>query len=302
MMESRKGISSPLIANMPRVKEEASRTECGKGRRPRKAAFREKPCVSKEALTSINFERASIAEMRPARRKLKWGSALADWDRKSDKTTARIKVGIDLEELQVLGGVPMDQSQKDAITNGEGEHHESTTDLSCEEGIEGEDPIEKFEKRINKTYDSIKRITQENDDLDKEVERLKQENQTLRHDIAVIPMGKSSVRKGTNQLQHLEKKLKSKLREMERQCVLLRRRKIEIERTRQRLGCEDVQDEIKSFSTQTSKSITTILELDSEEEETIVVFSARKAEEGDSEQEGVNLTVDDHERDKSSSD
>lgn len=258
-------------------------------RRSRKAAdARKKPGVSKEALSSIDLQKSLIADMRPARRRIKWNKAVSDWDRKGDQTSTRIKVGIDLEELEFLGGVPLNQTtptQNEATVSRQTteEPYSSITDFSNVEA----DEVDQLEEKINRTYESIKRIAQENDGLDKDVDRLKQENQALREDIAAVPLGNNSTKKSVDQLHQLEKKLKAKLRELDHQCKLLRKRRTEIMQTKRRLASEDVHDDSKSYSTQASKSISSILDVDSEEDEEIVVFSNERSEkeDGDSETE-----------------
>ena len=213
-------------------------------------------------------------------RKIKWNSAVSDWDRRGDHTSTRIKVGIDLEELQLLGGVPLIHTPKEATTNTTVEEpYSSMADFSLAEG----DEVDALEKKINKTYDTIKRIIQENDTLDTEVELLEAENQTLRQEIAAVPMGNNPTRKGVDQLCSLEKTLKKKLRELDRQCKLLKRRRNEIEQTKRKMRTEDGQDDAKSYSTQTSKSIVTLGDdSDSSEDADIQVFTTGKGDESDS--------------------
>ena len=213
----------------------------------------------------------SLFQLLSCSRKIKWNSAVSDWDRKGDHTSTRIKVGIDLEELQTLGGVPLIQPQKETINIPTVEENfSSITDFSFTEG----DAIDILEEKINRTYDTIKRIAHENDTLDNEVELLESENQSLRQEIHAVPMGKNPTRKGLDQLCSLEKKLKKKLRELDRQCKLLKRRRNEIELTKRRIRTEDGQDDAKSYSTQTSKSISTFVDNDEDEEdEDVVVFS-----------------------------
>ena len=159
------------------------------------------------------------------------------------------------------------------------EPYSSVADFSLAEG----DEVDALEKKINKTYDTIKRIVQENDTLDTEVQLLETENQKLREDIAAVPMGKNPTRKGVDQLCSLEKKLKKKLRELDRQCKLLKRRRNEIEQTKRKMRTEDGQDDAKSYSTQTSKSIVTLGDdSDSSEDADIQVFTTGKGDESDS--------------------
>lgn len=209
-------------------------------------------------------------------RKIKWNSAVSDWDRRGDHTTTRIKVGIDLEELQLLGGVPLIHIPNETTTTTNTtveEPYSSVADFSLAEG----DEVDVLEKKINKTYDTIKRIVQENDTLDTEVQLLEKENQKLRQDIAAVPVGKNPTRKGVDQLCSLEKKLKKKLRELDRQCKLLKRRRNEIEQTKRKMRTEDGQDDAKSYSTQTSKSIVTLGDdSDSSEDPDIQVFTTGK--------------------------
>lgn len=207
-------------------------------------------------------------------RKIKWNSAVSDWDRKGDHTSTRIKVGIDLEELQALGGVPLITPPKEAINSATAqEMFSSISDLSFAEGEE----VDVLEKKINRTYDIIKRIAHENDTLDNEVELLEAENQSLREEIHAVPVGKNPTRKGLDQLCSVEKKLKKKLRELDRQCKLLKRRQNEIDQTKRKMRTEDGQDDAKSYSTQTSKSISTFVDNDeSEGEEDVLVFSTGK--------------------------
>lgn len=245
--------------------------------RSRKNPVHELPCISKESLTNINNEKSSIAKMRPTRRRIKWNSAVSDWDRKTDTTTTRIKVGIDLEELQFLGGVPL-QSQEEKIAREE--NYSSMTDFSFMEG----DHIDELEMKINRTYDTIKRITTENDDLDAEVEKLKEQNQSLRREIADVPTGKTATRKGLEQLISMERRMKKKVHELEKQCKLLKQRKDEIEVAKQRIRSEDGLDETKSYATNTSKSISTFVETEVEDED-IMIFSALKEDESDGESE-----------------
>lgn len=236
----------------------------------RAADEEESLCISKESLTNINVEKSLIAGMRPRRRKIKWNNAVSDWDRNGDHTSTRIKVGIDLEELQLLGGVPL-KSHEEAVTDTPDENCNSTTDFS----FAGGDAVDVLEKKINRTYETIKRISKENDEIDAEVDELNEQNLALRQEITAVPMGKKPTRKGLDQLCNAEKKLKKKLRELERQCKLLKRRRNELEEAKRRIRSEDGLDETRSYATHTSKSISTFVDADvNDDDEDVVVFSA----------------------------
>ena len=243
----------------------------------------EELCISKEALSNINAEKSLIAGMRPRRRKIKWNSAVSDWDRNGDHTSTRIKVGIDLEELQLLGGVPLESLKE--VTRTPTENFSSISDFSFADG----DAVDILEKKINRIYETIKRIAKENDEIDEEVDKLNEQNQALRQEITAVPMGKNSTKKGLDQLYMTEKKLKKKIRELERQYKLLKRRRNELEEAKRRIRSEDGLDETRSYSTQTSKSITTFVDvnLDDDEEE-VVVFSAGKSVDGESDSDSEN--------------
>ena len=183
-----------------------------------------------------------------------------------------------------MGGVPLIQHQKEATTDANAleDNCASTADFSFVEG----DAVDMLERKINRTYDAIKRIVQENESLDAEVQHLEEINQKMRQEIASVPMGKNPTRKGVDQLCKLEKKLIKKIRELDRQVKLLKRRRKEIEQTKRKIRSEDGQEDAKSYSTQTSKSISTFVDNDEDEEdEDIVVFSTEKDGDSDSNSE-----------------
>jgi len=252
-------------------------------RRPRsgrRGVSEDELCISKESLSNINTEKSLIAGMRPTRRKIKWNSAVSDWDRNGDHTSTRIKVGIDLEELQLLGGVPLKSLHE--VTHAPAEHFSSISDFSFAEG----DAVDVLEKKINRTYETIKRIAKENGEIDEEVDKLNKQNQTLRQEIAAVPMGKYPTKKGLDQLYNAEKRLKKKIRELERQFKLLKRRRNELEEAKRRIRSEDGLDETRSYSTQTSKSIATFVDTDlDDDEEDVVVFSAERTVDSGSDSE-----------------
>eukprot|EP00977_Amphora_coffeiformis_P010638 scaffold2509_cov169-Amphora_coffeaeformis.AAC.6 len=252
--------------------------------RPGRAVAEEELCISKESLSNINTEKSLIAGMRPRRRKIKWNSAVSDWDRNGDHTSTRIKVGIDLEELQLLGGVPLKSLEE--VTRAPAENFSSISDFSYAEG----DAVDVLEKKINRTYETTKHIAKENDEIDEEVGKLNEQNQVLRQEIAAVSMGKYPTKKGLDQLYVAEKRLKKKIRELERQCKLLKRRQKELEEAKRRIRSEDALDETRSYSTQTSKSIATFVDadLDDDEEEEVVVFSAGKTRDSESDSDSEN--------------
>ena len=268
--------------------DERNAVQRARPRRRRVPPIDEKPCISKESLSNINAHKSFIAEMRPARRKIKWNSAVSDWDRRGDHVSTRIKVGIDLEELQFLGGVPLKPQQAEGTSTSRRHDVISSSDQTISSTvdnlsfIEG-DAVEELERKINHTYDTIKRIAQENDEIDEQVESLKEQNRALGRDIAAIPMGKNPTRKGIEQLCRLEKKLRKKVREMERQCKLLKRRKNEIEQAKRRTRSEDGLDESRSYATHTSKSIASFVDDEEDDDEDIEIFTTGRSGGNDSE-------------------
>lgn len=237
------------------------------------------PCrrISRESLSNIDEVKSMIAQMRPTRRRIKWNSAVSDWDRKAENGTTRIKVGIDMEELQLLGGVPLQQPEEKTAQDDENQQSSSINDLIYMEG----DQVDELEVKINRSYDMIKIVTDENDNLDATAEELMAQNQALRQEIAGIPMGKKPTRKGLDQLMSTEKKLKKKVRELERQCKLLKQRQSEIEEAKKRLRSDEGMDETRSFATTTSKSISTFVEVDDDDEDIMVFSSGRVQEDSD---------------------
>jgi uncharacterized protein YeeX (DUF496 family) len=229
--------------------------------------------ISRESLSNIHQQKSLIAEMRPARRKIKWNRVVSDWDRRNDNTT-RIRVGIGLDDLQIHGGVPVQQQQEEPIAAVVEDHDSSMTDFSFAEG----DRVDVLELKLTRTYRTIKRLAKESDGLDEQAAVMREENQTLRQEVADIPMGIKTVRRGgLEQLLQMEKKLQRKLKDMERQNRNLKRRTAELERAKQRIRVDVTPDDAKSHHTHASRIVVSNCDDSDQDDEEIEVFSTGRS-------------------------
>jgi regulator of replication initiation timing len=191
-------------------------------------------------LDSIKSHKNVIAEMRPTRRKIKWQSNISDWERSSNanqknnynkkkQTGARISVGLNLEDLHILGA-PKKTSEEEEEEEQQ-LNEASMLDLGCNLG----DSVDDLEDNIELLFATIRRLSKEVDELDEQAEQLRVQNAALRQQVVnclpVIPQKTPSAarRRTCPQLTHTVERFKEKSCEMNEQIALLNLQRRETE-------------------------------------------------------------------------
>ena len=179
--------------------------------------------LSVKVLEQIETHKSLIAELRPARRKIKWKQHISDWDRNPVHKSK-------IEDLQLhdLQGLRMQASAvspgKDAAVDDR--LHKSFSSLDIledfyENPVEHIDEIESNVEKCLKTIRRVKRETQTNrrtcTDLQQKCSDIRKELQQL-----PIPPRQQAMRQVQQQLESTKKHLEEKQAELDEQIGMLR--------------------------------------------------------------------------------
>ena len=159
--------------------------------------------IGNVSLRNIADHKSSIAEMRPARRKIRWNMAGPDTEKCPTSGRTRIP-GLNIGDLSFHGCSPFGEK----------------TD---QERLEAE--IQRLEQSIRRCFQSIERVKKEAE-KDKELaEHIREENRELRRKLIAIPVPKNqSIRQAQRQLESTIGLLKAKLDDFEDEEGILARR------------------------------------------------------------------------------
>jgi len=164
------------------------------------------------SLQNINDQKSSIAELRPARRKIKWNKALTDWERKNQRNT-RID-SLQIEDLQIHGSNALRRDSTDS--------QDSEDDIRTNPG----ENLDVLERNIRCCFKTIKRTSKETNKNNASIDSLRSENLKLRRELlsmnADLPHGMQSFRQSENQLSTTIEHLREKVAALDEQIGMLK--------------------------------------------------------------------------------
>lgn len=186
--------------------------------------------LGQRSLQTIHDEKQSIAELRPARRKIKWNATISDWDRKQDQTstsTTRI-ANLQLGDLQIHG---LQRNQQTHTGDGAApppvllafQKVPGMQDLVKNPGAH----IDELELSIRRCFQSLSRVNEETTKINEKCHTLDVENEQLRQQLLSMnsPHRRQSIQQSQQQIQTNLQRLQDKVAELDEQLGMLKMQK-----------------------------------------------------------------------------
>jgi prefoldin subunit 5 len=152
------------------------------------SALNKRDQLGEQALNTINVQKQSIAELRPARRRIKWNSAICDWERKSElkqlQPNCRLS-SLQLKDLNIPGSHLNFNEKTERIATVISPYHRLQDKIGGNSSIElCANHIKELEDRLRECFHDVRRYQREAEEVRHQCALLEHENSTMRMQLA----------------------------------------------------------------------------------------------------------------------